>query len=142
MSISTLTETNWNSLPLPVAASANADRTGRIQAALGLATDGLPRIDEDALARYYAYLSARMSFPFTAYYPQPMNAQERNQFRCTVLELLDPSQHLGDEIDGIYCRIRKGNFVVDLPLIDLPDPHDSPDVQLIEDYCYWFGNWR
>ena len=142
MSISTITETNWNDLPLPVAASANVDRTGRIQAALGLTADGLPRIDEDTLARYYAYLSANMSFPFTAFYPQPMNAQERSQFRCTVLDLLDPIQHLGDEFDGIFCRTRKGNFEVNLPLIELHVPHDSPDFQLIEDYWYWFWNWR
>jgi hypothetical protein len=142
MSLSTITETNWSSLPLPVAASPNVDRTGRIQAALGLTANGLPRIDQDTLARYYAYLSANMSLPFTAYYPQPMNVWERNQYRCTVLELLDPTRHLGDEFDGIFCRMRKGDFEVDLPLIELHAPQHGPNVQLIEDYCYWFWNWR
>ena len=94
------------------------------------------------MARYHAYLSANLSLPFTAYYPQPMNAQEKTQFRCTVLELLDPTQYLGDEFDGIFCKTRKGNFEVNLPLIELHVPHDSPDFQLIEDYWYWFWNWR
>ena len=109
MSISTITETNWNSLPLPAVSSPNADQTDRIQAALGLTTGGLPKVDEDTLARYYAYLSANMSLPLTAYYPQPRTPREKTQFRCTVLELLDPTQHLGDEFDGIFCKTRKGN---------------------------------
>ena len=142
MSFSTIIETNWNSLPLPAVSSPIMGQIGRIQAALGLAADSLPKVNEDTLARYYAYLSANLSLPFTAYYPQPMNVQERIQFRCTVLDLLDPIQHLGDEFDGIFCRTRKGNFVVNLPLIELEVPNDSPDFQLIEDYSYWFWNWR
>jgi hypothetical protein len=105
-------------------------------------TGGLPQVDQDTLARYYAYLSANLSLPFTAYYPQPMNAQEKTQFLCTILELLDPTQHLGDEFDGIFCKTRKGDFEVNLPLIELHVPHDSSDFQLIEDYQYWFWNWR
>jgi len=142
MSFSTIIETNWNSLPLPAVSSPIMGQIGRIQAALGLAADSLPKVNEDTLARYYAYLSANLSLPFTAYYPQPMNAQEKSQFRCIVLDLLDPAQHLGDEFDGIFCRTRKGNFVVNLPLIELEVPNDSPDFQLIEDYSYWFWNWR
>ena len=142
MSIPTITETNWNGLQLPAVSSPGADQTERILAALGLTADGLPKVDQDTLARYYAYLSANMSLPFTAYYPQPTNAQEKTQFRCTVLELLDPTQYLGDEFDGIFCKTRKGNFEVNLPLIELHVPHDSPDFQLIEDYWYWFWNWR
>ena len=142
MSFSTIIETNWNSLPLPAVSSPSADQTGRILAALGLAADSLPKVNEDTLARYYAYLSANLSLPFTAYYPQPMNAQEKSQFRCIVLDLLDPAQHLGDEFDGIFCRTRKGNIVVNLPLIELEVPSDSADFQLIEDYSYWFWNWR
>ena len=142
MSLSTMTETNWNNLPLPAAPAANADQIGRIQAALGLTADGLPQVNADTLARYHAYLSANMSLPFTAHYPQPMNAHEKTQCHCTVLELLDPSKHLGDEFDGIFCKTRKGKFEVNLPLIELHVPHDSPDFQLIEDYWFWFWNWR
>jgi hypothetical protein len=137
-----MTETNWNSLPLPAASAANADQVGRIQAALGLTAGRLPQVNADSLARYHAYLSAKMSLPFTAHYPQPTNAQEQSQFRCTVLELLDPTEYLGDEFDGIFCKTRKGKFEVNLPLIELHVPHDSPDYQLIEDYWFWFWNWR
>ena len=142
MLLSTVTETTWSGPHLAAVSSPGADQTERILAALGLTTGGLPKVDQDTLAWYYAYLSANLSLPLTAYYPQPMNAQERTQFRCTVLELLDPTQHLGDEFDGIFCRIRKGKFEVNLPLIELHVPDDSPDFQLIEDYGYWFWNWR
>ena len=142
MSIATIPETNWNGLQLRAGFSTDADQTERIQEAFGLTNGGLPKVDQDTLARYYAYLSANLSLPLTAYYPQPMNAQEKTQFRCAVLDLLDPTQYLGDELDGIFCKTRKGNFEVNLPLIELYIPEDSPSFQLIEDYWYWFWNWR
>ena len=59
-----------------------------------------------------------------------------------VLELLNPKKHLGDEFDGIFCKTRKGKYEVNLPLTELQIPLDSPNSQLIEDYGYWFWNWR
>jgi hypothetical protein len=142
MPLSTITDTNWSGLRLPPVPSPSATQTERITTALGPTTDGLPRVDEDTLARYHKYLSANLSLPFTAYYPQPMNPQEKTQFRCTVLELLDPTKHLGDEFDGIFCKTGKGRFEVNLPLIELHIPQDSPGFQLVDDYWYWFWNWR
>jgi hypothetical protein len=142
MSIATITETNWNGIQPPAGFSTGADQADRVMDALGLTTGGLPKVDQDTLARCYAYLSANLSLPLTAYYPQPMNTQEKAQFRCTVLELLDPTQYLGDEFDGIFCKTCKGNFEVNLPLIELHVPPDTLDFQLIEDYWYWFWNWR
>ena len=80
MSISTTTEMNWSGLHLAAVCSPGTNQTERIMAALGPATGGLPKVDEDTLARYYAYLSANLSLPFTAYYPQPANAQEKTSF--------------------------------------------------------------
>jgi hypothetical protein len=142
MSISTMTETNWNSVQLIAGASSDAGQIDRIAEALGVTAGGLPKVDQDTLARYYDYLSATLSLPLMVYYPQPTTAEERAQFCCTVVELLDPTRHLGDEFDGIFCKASKGNFEVNLPLIELHIPADSPDFQLIEDYWYWFWNWR
>jgi hypothetical protein len=127
---------------LAAASFPGADQTERIQATFGLATGNLPKVDEDTLSRYYTYLATNLSLPFMAYYPQPMNAQEQAEFRCTVVELLDPAEHLGDEFDGIYCKVRKGTFEVNLPLTELHVPQGSPDSQLIENYSHWFWNWR
>ena len=138
MPLSTLIEANSRfAISLP-----EVDQTERIRTALGVKGGRLPRVDEDSLARYYRYLAARLPLPFAAYYPEPMNPRERTEFHCSVEELLDPAQHLGDEFDGIYCRVRKGDFTVNLPLIELHAPADSVQSQLIEDYWYWFWNWR
>jgi hypothetical protein len=142
MSPSIASETSWNGLQLSAGSYPRADQRGRILAALALTANVSPKVDQDTLARYYTHLSANVSLPFTAYYPQPLNAEERTQFRCTILELLDPTRHLGDEFDGIFCKVRKGKFEVNLPLIELHVPDESPNFQLIEDYGHWFWNWR
>ena len=140
MMLSTITETNWSAPPL--AAIPFRDQTERLMAALGVMTGDLPTVDERSLARYYTYLSANLTWPFTAYYPQPTSAQEETEFDGTILELLDPTKDIYDEFDGIFCKIRKGGFEVNLPLIELHVSQDSPNFQLIEDYWYWFWNWR
>jgi hypothetical protein len=94
------------------------------------------------ILRYYQYLAANLSFPFTACYPVTKSSGEEVEHCCTVVELLDPRKHVWDEFDGIFCRTRKGRFEVNLPLIELKVPEDSPNFQLIEDYWYWFWNWR
>jgi hypothetical protein len=87
-------------------------------------------------------LSAELSFPFVAYYPEPTNPRERAEFRCIVLELLDPTKHLGDAFDGIFCKTRKGKYEINLPLTELSVSETAPDAPLIEDYAHWFWHWR
>jgi hypothetical protein len=142
MPLSTIVEADWNGLRCLAVSSPDIRQTERIMAVFGPTADRPPKVSEDTLAQYHKYLSANLSLPFTAYYPQPMNAQEKTEFRCAVLDLLDPTQYLGDEFDGICCRTRKGNFEVNLPLIELHMPENSPNVQWIEDYWFWFWNWR
>jgi len=143
MSLSVYTDTNWNGLKLVTGAhQENCDQRSRILSALRLEGNRLPQVDDENLFRYYEYLSEHLSFPFTAYYPEPTNPREEILHECTVLELLDPSKYVSDEFDGIFCKNRKGDFEVNLPLVELEDPQDSPNFQLIEDYWYWFWNWR
>ena len=111
-------------------------------AVFALTSSGPPRVGEDTLALYHQYLSRNLALPFAAYYPQPISAEEKAEFRCTVVELLDPTRYLGDEFDGIFCRTRKCKFEVNLPLMELHLPEDNPNFQLNEDYWYWFWNWR
>lgn len=118
------------------------DREQRIMRALGARSRSIPRVDEGTLSTYYRYLAAKLSLPFVAHFPKPNSPQEDAEFRCVVLELLDPARHVGDPLDGIFCKARRGRYEVNLPLIDLYLPEESPDFQLIEDYWYWFWNWR
>jgi len=77
-----------------------------------------------------------------AHYPEPTTSLEEVQYRCIVLELLDPARFFGGEFDGIFCKTCKGKCDVNLPLIELEVPDASPNFQFIEDYWYWFWNWR
>jgi hypothetical protein len=102
----------------------------------------IPRVDDESLSRYYKHLQAHLGFPFSAHYPKPTTSREDEEFRCTVLELLDPAKFLGDGFDGIFCKTRKGRYDLNLPLIELYLPENSFRFQLIEDYWFWFWNWR
>jgi hypothetical protein len=135
-------DTHWNGLKVVAESCPKHDRRDGIVAALGPLGEHSPIVDEKTLSRYYKYLSARLSFPFTAHYPAPRSSLEEGQYRCIVLESLDPAKYIYDEFDGIFCKTRKGTFEVNLPLIELEMSEDSSNFQLIEDYGYWFCNWR
>jgi hypothetical protein len=101
-----------------------------------------PSVAEETLSRYYEYLAARLSFPFTVYYPEPTSPREQVEYRSTVRELLDPTKDICDEFSGIFCKTRKGKYEINLPLVELEIPKDSPNFQLLDDYWFWFWNWR
>jgi hypothetical protein len=142
MLLATVGDAHWNSLKVVAVSNVRRDQKERIIEALGPFSEHSPSVDEATLSRYYKYLSARLSFPFTAHYPEPMSSLEEVQHRCTVLELLDPTKDIYDDFEGIFCKTRKGKYEINLPLIELEIPDDSPNSQFIEDYWYWFWNWR
>ena len=127
-----------------VVAESNArhDQMDRIIEALGALDEYLPNVDEETLSRYYKYLAEHLCIPFIAYYPEPTSSLEEVLHRCIVLELMDPSNDIRDEFDGIFCKTRNGKYEVNVPLIELHLPQDNPNFQMIEDYWYWFWNWR
>ena len=137
----TAADASWNALEVVPESCPELNQKGRIIEALG-SVSHIPMVGEEPLSRYYKYLTEHLGFPFTAHYPKPVNSEEEDEFRCTVLELLDPAKHLGDGFDGIFCKTRKGKYELNLPLIDLYLPEDSFNFQLIDDYWYWFWNWR
>ncbi len=136
------TEADWHGLRVSSAPLPEQRQKDRIQAALAQLGDRPPSVDDETILRYYRYLAARLSFPFAAYYPAPKSFEEEVEYRCTVVELLDPRKYVWDEFDGIFCKTRKGRFEVNLPLTELKVPEDTADFQLIEDYWFWFWNWR
>ncbi len=124
------------------------ERRKRILAALGLPSPRVAsrqpslRVDEETLTRYFEYLAERLELPFAAYYPPPSSGARPAADRCEVIELLDPRTDLCDEIDGLYCRTRKGKFFVNLPLVELTLFPPSKNLELLGDYEYWFWHWR
>ncbi len=100
------------------------------------------RVDEQTLVRFYDYLAARLELPFVAYYPSPSSPSAAEADSCEVIELLSPRKHICDEIDGLYCRTRRGKFLVNLPLVELTVLQPGTNLELLEDYEYWFWHWR
>ncbi|MGA2065531.1 MAG: calcium-binding protein [Thermoguttaceae bacterium] len=140
--LATVCDAHWNGFGVLAESRSVPEQRDRIIEALGSLGGHSPSVDDETLSRYYKYLRARLSFPFTAYYPAPTTSLEEEQYRRTVLELLDPANYICDEFAGILCRTRRGKYEVHLPLTELEIPPDSPNFQLIEDYWFWFWNWR
>jgi hypothetical protein len=139
--LDTIAGAHWNRITVVPKSSPELNQRDRIIEALGSGSH-IPKVDEEPLSRYYKYLTEHLCFPFTATYPEARNSAEEDEFRCTVLELLDPARHLGDAFDGIFSKTAKGKYEINLPLIELELPADSPNFQYVEDYWYWFWNWR
>jgi hypothetical protein len=115
-----------NGLPWPgpgtsAPSPSDRERRQRILSALGSPRGRHLRVDPQSLARYYDYLVAHLELPFAACYPRPW---------CRA------------EFDGLYCRTRKGKFIVNLPLVELTVLLPSKNVELLADYEYWFWHWR
>jgi hypothetical protein len=140
MLLSTSAQTECHCPQLPTASPAT--RSERLMAVFGLSGGSLPRVDERTLVHYHAYLTAHLSWPFTAYYPHPTTPDEMGEFRCRAVELLHPVDDMYDEFDGLFCRVRKGKYEVNLPLVELELADGSLNSQLIEDYWHWFSNCR
>ena len=140
--LAAVTKADSNCLKVVTKSHRKPNQRDRIIEALGPMRQHLPIVDEETLSRYFRYLTVTLSFPFTAHYPAPKNSLEEQQDRCLVLALLDPINDICDEFDGIFCKTRKENFEVNLPLIELEIPQDNPNFELIEDYWFWFWNWR
>ncbi len=149
MIFAAMNDVPWPEPWITVPPQPDRERKSRILAALGLPGSQNLRVDAESLARYYDYLAAHLELPFMAVYPRPsppshLDADPSNgsEDRCKVIALLDPRTDLCDEFDGIYCQTRKGRFLVNLPLVELTVLPPSKNLQLLDDYEYWFWHWR
>ena len=75
--LAVVADAHWNGLQVVTKSRPRHDQRDRIIEALGPLGGYWPTVDEKNLARYYMYLMARLSFPFTAYYPEPTNLREK-----------------------------------------------------------------
>ncbi len=136
-------DAEFTSLTAALAVMPDVRQEARIKTALGIGGQrAVPQVDEKTHARYFAYLAANLAMPFEAHHPLPSNPQEQREFRCQVLDILDPRTEQDDEFDGILCMVRKEDSASVLPLIELAVSPRSRNFQLIEDYWYWIWNWR
>ena len=141
MTLVLYTQTDTPELAVVTESDSRAQQKQRILAALGNEEE-LPLVDEEALFRYFEYLSENLSLPFDALGSDSTTLYGDTPYECTVQELLDPSRYFSDPFDGILCRTQKAGFEANLPLLELEVSQNDPNFQLIEDYWYWFWNWR
>lgn len=132
--------TTWGSPAAIPTSHSEQDRLRRIQAALGYCGEGLPEVNAKTLRRYYRHLKAVLRMPMIGCYPEATNATEADEFRLSVIELLDPAKYLGDEIDGLFVKTQKGKYEINLPLIEIALPQNCCNWQHIADYSYWLRN--
>jgi hypothetical protein len=120
------------------------DQDDRIRAVFGLTHDDpLPGVDSDTLRTYREYLAEHLSFPFEAEgKPQPRRFSSRRR-TVTVVGLGSPEEDERiDEDDGLICEIKIDRKKGDAPLAELEVSRRGSERRLVEDYSYWFSNWR
>lgn len=109
------------------------DQDDRVRMALGLNHDDpLPDVGRKTLLAYHHYLAARLKFPFKARF-------EPNGMPLTIQRLLDWKECDRNE-EGLLCEVRSHQGPFDIPLSDIEEGGENR--KLVEDYCYWFHNWR
>ena len=107
--LATIADAHWNGMKVVTESCPEPDQRDRIIEALGPLGEHLPSVDEETLSRYYKYLTARLSFPFTAYYPEPTTTLEEVRHRCTVVELLDPAKTSATSSTASSARPARGS---------------------------------
>ena len=116
----------------------------RIRRVFGLAEDvALPDVGDPSLEAYYGFLAANLSFPFDALFC-PTGGEIRQLIHYVhVTELIDPRRdRVHNNLYGLFCKVRNAKETLEIPLADLGVRDDNPNCQLIDDYAYWFVNWR
>jgi len=109
------------------------DQDDRVRMALGLTHDDpLPEVSRKTLIAYHRYLAANLRFPLRA-------RSEADGTSLTVHRLLDPKECDPDE-EGLLCEARSREGPLDVPLSELDKAVGNR--KLVEDYAYWFYNWR
>lgn len=120
------------------------DQDDRIRMVLGLTSnDPLPDVEQDTLEAHHNYLSKNLVFPFEAEYTSETGPFSSRTMRVKVIGLGDPDDEpMIDDTYGILCEARHERRVVTLPLGELEVRKGKPNRQIVEDYSYWFWNWR
>jgi hypothetical protein len=112
----------------------------RIRMVFGLTSnDTLPDVNGESLEAYHEHLSNNLIFPFAAEHrPEHGHAEQ-----IKVIGLGDPAEEpILDEDYGIVCEARLERRVMNVPLGELERVKDKTNRQLVDDFLYWFHNWR
>lgn len=120
------------------------DQDDRVRMALGLTHDDpLPDVSEESLLAYRNYLAANLKMPIEAKFWVDTGQHARRRVTVKLTRLSDPES---DEIDEEYGLTGWGRGPDDVPielqLDEIELGKKDPNRRLLEDYSYWFHNWR
>ena len=120
------------------------DQDDRVRMVFGLTSnDPLPDVDDETLETYHEHLSKDLVFPFEAEHTSETGPFSSRTMQVKVTGLGDPDDEpMIDDTYGILCEARHERRVVTLPLGELEVNKGKPNRQLVEDYSYWFWNYR
>jgi hypothetical protein len=120
------------------------EQDDRIRMVFGLTSnDTLPDVDDGTLETYHKYLSENLTFPFQAEHTSETGPFSSRTRQVKVFGLGDPDdERMIDEFYGILCEAREKRRLVILPLGELEVKKEKLNPWLVEDYSYWFWNWR
>lgn len=102
--------------------------------------DGPPDVTDDTLEIYYKYLKEHLRLPFEGEYSVETGFMQDTYYQIKVTGLADFEDC--DEDYGLLCEGREGRRRVVVPLAEIEVDDDDPNYQLIDDYQYWFWNFR
>jgi uncharacterized protein YodC (DUF2158 family) len=119
------------------------DQDDRIRMVFGLTSnDPLPDVEMDTLEQYHAYLVEHLTFPIDAEYSSETGPFSSRTIQVKVTGLGDPDEPMIDDSYGVICEAKYERRSIDIPLDELKVKKNNPQRKLIEDYSYWFHNWR
>ncbi len=120
------------------------DQDDRVRMALGLTHDDpLPDVTYEALLAYHRYLSANLKFPIYATFWEESGPFSSKKVTATIAGLADPQEGGIDEGYGLAGSGRTPNGEgIEFPLDDIELGKKDPNRRLLDDYSYWFHNWR
>jgi len=115
----------------------------RIRKVFGLSDEApIPPVSDESLGLYFDFLSRRLALPFEALYCQTDGEMRQLIHYVRVTELIDPALNRKSNLHGLHCKAENTKSIVEIPLVELGVREDNANSQLIDDYAYWFVNWR
>jgi hypothetical protein len=120
------------------------DEDDRVRLALGRTSDDpLPEVGDDTLRTYHRYLAAQLKFPFEASWTYESGPLSDTTSTVTITDLVDPEDDPSfDETYGLFAEAKSKGRVTEVPLSECEAKQRGPNRQLLQDYVYWFWNYR
>jgi hypothetical protein len=115
----------------------------RVRAILGVADDEpMPHVRLEPLRKFHDYLAVSFSFPFEGRLSSPIGPHRDTKTPLSVVRLMDPvKEYEPEEMYGLICKAVQDKERIDLPLRRIIVAKDNLNHSMLEDYCWWLGNW-